>query len=114
VLKVNYEVDNSSGDESSQSTDIIIDSGASHHMTRDLESLGRFRLSGDDADETPLGQIRTGTGTISKIEGYGDQEFIKNVLWVPELEANTIISVGLLTESGYTVIFTKSGVKVLN
>lgn len=81
-----------------------VDSGCSSHMT------GRLDLF-TDLDESVTNRVTMGDGTAREAQGKGTvklnsfgQNYIKNVLYVPDLDSNLLSVVQLLLE-GYSIVF---------
>lgn len=82
----------------------IIDTGASHHMTRRLDCLSHVR----DILERPAG-LPNGKQTATTKEGtvmLSDELKLANVLYVPSLQCNLISVSQLVDESNCVVQFT--------
>jgi len=87
----------------------FLDSGASFHMTRDKylftdvdeKDLGVHIEMGDDGRYSA-----TGIGTISFERESGKPFILKDVMHVPGLKKN-LISVAMLEDKGYDVVFSK-------
>ncbi|PNX93517.1 retrovirus-related Pol polyprotein from transposon TNT 1-94 [Trifolium pratense] len=82
----------------------IIDTGASHHMTGQLECLTNIR----NIFECSIG-LPNGEETVATKEGnvvLNERLQLKNVLYVPSLQCNLISVSQLLKNSNYVVQFT--------
>ena len=83
----------------------LIDSGCTNHMTADLSLFSEL-------DRSYVSRVRIGNGDHVKVGGKGTAEletlsgtkYLKNVLYVPEINQN-LVSVGQLIESGYSLNF---------
>ncbi|XP_014511620.1 uncharacterized protein LOC106770320 [Vigna radiata var. radiata] len=82
-----------------------VDSGCSNHMTYNRNWLMNL-------DESKKSKVRVADNSTLKVEGSGTVKVkrkngqhatLENVLFVPEMKCN-LLSVGQLTEKGYTVI----------
>ena len=69
---------------------ILLDSGSTHHMTRSASTLKDFVACGSDA----MGNVNLGNGHTVTIIGYGNRYPLGNILVVPDLIVDTIISWG--------------------
>ena len=84
---------------------IIMDSGASHHMTGDLNSLENYKESPEESIYLANNAVIKSKGTGQLRLKYGNiQLTFSSVLFVPEL-GKTIISVDQLIKKSYQVIF---------
>ncbi|WVY93645.1 hypothetical protein V8G54_032733 [Vigna mungo] len=93
--------------ESSETTKDIwyVDSGCSNHMTYNKSWLTNL-------DESKKSKVRVADNSTLKVEGIGNVQIkrkngmhatLENLLLVPKMKCN-LISVGQLTENGYTII----------
>lgn len=103
-----------SRDSQSRSTDWYLDSGASCHMTPnknwllDLKKSPISEIVAANNDKMPV----NGTGSV-KLRLNENEIEVKEVLHVPNLTTN-LLSVAKIVQNGNTVIFDKSGCKILN
>ncbi|CAM6096996.1 unnamed protein product [Calypogeia fissa] len=84
--------------------DWLIDSGASSHVTGNRTTLSQMSRS-------PASHVTTASGSHIPIAGKGSVKFNKNkavskVLYVPGVTRN-LLSVGQLTDDGYSILFNK-------
>lgn len=96
-----------------------LDSGATSHMTSDVKLL-------KNVDRSKKTEICLADGTAIECSGSGDSSLVtvsgsgarmdvtlSDVYYVPSLMGN-LLSVGKVCDSGYSVLFEKSGCKVLH
>ena len=99
--------------ESSNDVSTILDSGASRHFCS-IKSRFTSYVQNDEHDTLDLGHIRYANCKKGAILGYGKVGHFNNVLHTPTLDADVVLSVGLLTADGFIVTFEKNGAKVTN
>ncbi|KAJ0576790.1 putative RNA-directed DNA polymerase [Helianthus annuus] len=84
----------------------FMDSGASNHMTGNLESFidmnDSFKLTVKLGDKKPLNV--EGKGTVIMYTSDTDFKLLENVYYVPSLEYN-LLSVGQFMKRGYSLMF---------
>jgi hypothetical protein len=82
----------------------IVDTGASHHMTGQLECLTNIHNIFECSIGLPNGEetVATKEGTVV----FNERLQLKNVLYVPSLQCNLVSVSQLLKNSDYTVQFT--------
>ena len=100
-------------EETPQLEETILDSGCSQHLTSKRHMLRDFIENGDN-DPLNLGYVRMADGRYTPILGYGTYGRWKNVLYVPDLDAALVLSVGLLAQSNYSINFDNQKVAVIN
>jgi hypothetical protein len=96
------------------SGEVLIDSGATHHITNDQSKFvqGTYRLVQSQVmglDDRPL--AIEGQGDMKLCTKDGKELIIKDVLYVPTAR-HTLVSTGKLIKSGLEVHLTKTGVTV--
>jgi len=98
-----------------ESGDWILDSGATHHMSSQRELFTDFKTHKASISIANGGTIKaTGIGeiwiTVWNGKGDGTPICLQEVLYVPELGANNLVSVRCIQQAGMTVLF-GSGLK---
>lgn len=95
-----------------------IDSGATSHLCNniaffsnaDFSKRGKINLANDESTEI----VAEGTARFeAKVFGSVKSVSLNNALHVPNLRSN-LLSVGKITEQGFTVVFKKDGASVLD
>ena len=95
--------------------EILLDSGATHHMIKSKSQLTHLVYNEEPTGElNALNWVRTAAGHVVPVKGHGTFRNIKGVLWVPDLEAKAVLSIGLLIKSDYEVTITNPMVQICN
>jgi len=82
-------------------------------MTNDYKRLRDYEEN-DVNDSLQLGCVRLANQETTPIFEYGKLVRWKNVLYVPELDADIVLSVGLLANRRYKIVFEKNCVNILS